>query len=46
MELLSYISAFVDRFSYFGILFCLVLGSVGFPFPEDAILICSGFFHR
>jgi membrane protein DedA with SNARE-associated domain len=44
MELLSYISAFVDRFSYFGILFCLVLGSVGFPFPEDAILICSGFF--
>ena len=38
------ISAFVDRFSYLGILLILLLGSIGFPFPEDAILICSGYF--
>jgi len=44
MELFSDISAFVERFSYFGILLCLILGGIGFPFPEDAILICSGFF--
>ena len=44
MELFSDISAFVNRFSYFGILLSLLLGGIGFPFPEDAILICSGFF--
>ena len=44
MELFSDISAFVARFSYFGILLGLILGGIGFPFPEDAILICSGYF--
>ena len=44
MELFSDIAAFVERFSYFGILLSLILGGIGFPFPEDAILICSGFF--
>lgn len=43
MEVFSGISAFVERFSYVGILLCLILGGIGFPFPEDAILLFSGF---
>ncbi|MDA8241740.1 MAG: DedA family protein [Nitrospiraceae bacterium] len=42
METLSDISALFSRFSYAGIFLSLILGSVGFPFPEDAILMCSG----
>lgn len=42
METLSDISALFSRFSYAGIIVSLILGSVGFPFPEDAILLCSG----
>jgi membrane protein DedA with SNARE-associated domain len=37
------ISSFVMHFSYLGILLCLLLGALGLPFPEDAILITSGF---
>ncbi len=44
MELFSDLTSLFERFSYFGILLCLVLGSVGFPFPEDAVIICCGFF--
>jgi len=33
----------VQQFPYFGLFLLLVLGAVGFPFPEDAILILCGF---
>jgi membrane protein DedA with SNARE-associated domain len=33
----------VDQFSYAGIFLLLVLGGIGFPFPEDTTLILSGF---
>ena len=36
-------TTFVDHFPYLGIFVLLVLGGVGFPFPEDATLILSGF---
>jgi membrane protein DedA with SNARE-associated domain len=42
MEFYRDIPIYIAHFSYAGILLCLILGSVGFPFPEDAILICSG----
>jgi membrane protein DedA with SNARE-associated domain len=32
----------VDRFPYVGIFVLLILGEIGFPFPEDATLILSG----
>lgn len=35
-------SSVVEHFPYAGILFLLFLGEIGFPFPEDAILILSG----
>jgi membrane protein DedA with SNARE-associated domain len=34
---------FVNHFPYFGIFLLLILGEIGFPFPEDATLILSGF---
>lgn len=36
-------TAFVEHFPYLGVFLLLVLGDVGFPFPEDATLILSGF---
>jgi membrane-associated protein len=33
----------VDQFPYAGIFILLVLGGIGFPFPEDTTLILSGF---
>lgn len=33
----------VDHFPYAGIFVLLVLGGIGFPFPEDTTLILSGF---
>jgi membrane protein DedA with SNARE-associated domain len=36
-------STLVEHFPYFGIFFLLILGGVGFPFPEDATLILTGF---
>ncbi len=34
---------FIEHFPYLGIFLLLVLGTLGFPFPEDTILILSGF---
>jgi membrane protein DedA with SNARE-associated domain len=36
-------TAFIDQFPYGGIFLLLILGEIGFPFPEDATLILSGF---
>ena len=33
----------IQQFPYFGLFLLLVLGAVGFPFPEDAVLILCGF---
>ncbi|HMK60642.1 MAG TPA: DedA family protein [Dissulfurispiraceae bacterium] len=33
----------IQQFPYFGLFVLLVLGVIGFPFPEDAILILCGF---
>ncbi len=35
--------SFVEHFSYLGLFFLLILGTLGFPFPEDSILILNGF---
>jgi membrane protein DedA with SNARE-associated domain len=32
-----------EQFPYFGLLGLLILGTLGFPFPEDSILLLSGF---
>jgi membrane protein DedA with SNARE-associated domain len=37
------LSAIVMQFPYPGLFCLLILGSVGFPFPEDAILLSCGF---
>ena len=37
------IAGIVDRFPYVGIFVLLILGEIGFPFPEDATLILGGF---
>jgi membrane protein DedA with SNARE-associated domain len=37
------IAGMVDRFPDVGIFVLLILGEIGFPFPEDATLILSGF---
>ena len=34
----------VENFPYLGIFSLLILGGIGFPFPEDATLLLSGFF--
>src|SRR5512136_3064093 len=36
-------TTFIDHFPYGGIFLLLILGEVGFPFPEDATLILTGF---
>lgn len=36
-------TALVDQFPYAGIFLLLILGGIGFPFPEDTTLILSGF---
>jgi membrane protein DedA with SNARE-associated domain len=33
----------VQHFRYFGLFLLLLLGEIGLPFPEDAILLLSGF---
>ncbi len=42
------ISTITDHFPYLGIFALLILGGIGFPFPEDTTLILSGFLvaHR
>jgi membrane protein DedA with SNARE-associated domain len=37
------ISAILQRFPYFGLFVLLILGGIGFPFPEDTTLILCGF---
>jgi membrane protein DedA with SNARE-associated domain len=34
---------FINHFPYIGIFLLLILGEIGFPFPEDATLILGGF---
>ena len=36
-------TTFINHFPYLGIFLLLILGEIGFPFPEDVILILSGF---
>ena len=36
-------TTFINHFPYLGIFLLLILGEIGFPFPEDATLILSGF---
>lgn len=36
-------SLFIHHFPYLGLFILFVLGVIGFPFPEDGILILSGF---
>jgi membrane protein DedA with SNARE-associated domain len=36
-------TTFVNHFPYLGIFLLLILGEIGLPFPEDAILVLSGF---
>ncbi len=40
---MSWMETFVEQFPYLGIFLLLVLGDMGFPFPEDTTLILSGF---
>ncbi|MDH4232147.1 MAG: DedA family protein [Nitrospirota bacterium] len=34
---------FIEHFHYLGLFILLILGGIGFPFPEDATLILCGF---
>src|SRR4030066_632030 len=36
-------ATFINHFPYLGIFLLLILGEIGFPFPEDATLILGGF---
>lgn len=38
-----HISSIVEQFPYLGLFALLVLGGIGFPFPEDTTLILCGF---
>ncbi len=38
-----HISSIIEHFPYFGVFVTLVLGGLGFPFPEGATLIVCGF---
>jgi membrane protein DedA with SNARE-associated domain len=40
---MSNISMLVEHFQYFGLFILLILGGIGFPFPEDVTLILCGF---
>jgi len=40
---MSDLSAIMEQGPYLGLLLLLILGGVGFPFPEDATLILCGF---
>jgi len=37
-------NAHIQQFPYLGLFILLLLGTLGLPFPEDAILILAGFF--
>jgi len=36
-------NAYIQQFPYLGLFILLILGTLGLPFPEDAILILAGF---
>ncbi len=40
---MSDISGLINQFPYAGLFILLILGGIGFPFPEDATIILSGF---
>ena len=40
---MSGISGIVEHFPYLGLFILLILGGIGFPFPEDTTLILCGF---
>lgn len=40
---MSAISGLVEHFPYAGLLILIILGAIGFPFPEDTTLILCGF---
>jgi membrane protein DedA with SNARE-associated domain len=40
---MSSISAIIEHFPYLGVSLLLILGALGFPFPEDTTLILCGF---
>jgi membrane protein DedA with SNARE-associated domain len=37
------VSQFTEQFPYIGLFLLLILGGIGFPFPEDATLMLCGF---
>lgn len=41
--LMSNISGLIEHFPYMGLFILLILGGIGFPFPEDTTLILCGF---
>ncbi len=40
---MSEISSIIEHFPYLGLFLLLILGGIGFPFPEDTTLILCGF---
>jgi len=36
------VTLFTQEFPYLGLILLLILGTIGFPFPEDAILVSAG----
>ena len=40
---MSNISGLIEHFPYIGLFILLILGGIGFPFPEDTTLILCGF---
>ena len=34
---------FINHFPYLGVFLLIILGGIGFPFPEDTTIILSGF---
>lgn len=40
---MDHLSIMIAQFPYLGIFILLILGGIGFPFPEDTTLILSGF---
>jgi len=37
------LSGLIEHFPYLGLFILLILGGIGFPFPEDTTLILGGF---
>jgi membrane protein DedA with SNARE-associated domain len=43
MDLMFEAATLIEHFPYIGIFLLSVLGDIGFPFPEDATFMLSGF---